>query len=210
MARSASTSPPLIGSDPTTPASAPPPKPPTITEGVDYSYLTKVNGTPIHWACTVTIDVTLVGSAPRGAQEALITVAAALARNSHLPLRVTPPVHSDRGYKTSTITIRYGKLGTRVGELRVENGATLGVGGPQWDTEGVITSGSLLVRSDTSLTDPQTSLGQHVLMHELAHTLGLGHAGESDHELMAPSAGDSASPTLGVGDQYALAQVGCS
>ena len=45
---------------------------------------------------------------------------------------------------------------------------------------------------------------QSVVMHELAHVLGAGHAKSSD-ELMAASVGRT---TFGDGDRYALARLG--
>jgi hypothetical protein len=109
-----------------------------------------------------------------------------------------------------TIAVYYGASGTRIDNLILNDADDLGVGGPQWNGDGVILSGEVLIRNDTFDTDPRTSEGRHVLMHEISHALGLGHAAEGTPEVMAPRSSSGDRPTVGAGDRTALKDVGCS
>lgn len=205
-----------VGQRPTLPAPGPSssqptparaPSPSGLTEGVDYSYLDSSQGAPIRWACDTDITVRIAGPAPEGAGAALSEVVARLADASGLPLQAD---HSPESSSTThTIEVYYAPLGSMAGNLQIDEEQTLGRGGPTWEVGGNITSGTVLIRSDTPATDPTTPSGQHVLMHELGHVLGLGHAEPDTPELMAPASGSDSKPELGPGDRYALEQVGC-
>lgn len=195
--------PPSLPAQPPTQAS-----PAILLEGKDYSFMAKVNGKPIRWNCASEINVTLIGNQPAGSQDALQTVVPELGKASGLPLRLTPPKDSRDG-TARAITVYYGPIGTSIDVLALNNPGELGVGGPVWNDKGDIVSGAVLVRDDTSSADPRTPEGRHVLMHEVAHALGLGHSEDANAELMVPESSSDSAPTLGPGDHEALRLVGC-
>jgi hypothetical protein len=180
----------------------------TVVEGRDYSFMASVNGQPIHWACDQPIDIMLIGAIPSGSQETLQSIIGDLEAVSGLPLTVGTPLGT-RTTMHSTIAVYYAPNGTTIDNLSLNNDDELGVGGPTWNNEGVIISGEVLVRNDTAAADPRTSEGQHVLMHEIAHALGLGHSAENTPEIMAPQSAPDDRPILGEGDRTALTRVGC-
>lgn len=180
----------------------------TVVEGRDYSFMASVNGQPIHWACDQPIDIMLIGTTPSGTQETLQSIIGDLKSASGLPLTVGTPLGAHTTTH-STIAVYYAANGTTIDNLSLNNEDELGVGGPTWNNEGVIISGEVLVRNDTAAADPRTSEGQHVLMHEIAHALGLGHSAENTAEIMAPRSTPDDRPILGEGDRTALTRVGC-
>ena len=187
------------------PSPSPPVAGPALLEGRDYSFLSRVDGHPVHWSCHGPIYLVLHGSTPAGTDTALDRVAGILRDASGLDLRVGQPRSGGAG-----IVIRYGPLGTVTGALRFDDDPELGVGGPVWSAhDGVIRSGAVLIRDDTQLTDPHTPTGARVLLHEMGHVLGLGHAAPDSPEVMSPTTSTGDSDQLGPGDREALAQVGC-
>ena len=174
-------------------------------EGRDYSFLSRVDGHPVHWSCDGPIYLALQGSTPAGTDTALARVAGILRGASGLDLRVGQPRAGG-----GRIVIRYGPIGTVAGDLRLDNDPELGVGGPAWSShDGVIRSGAVLIRDDTQLTDPRTPTGARVLIHEIGHVLGLGHSAPDSPEVMGPTTTTGDSDQLGPGDREALAKVGC-
>lgn len=198
--------------DPQTSASAdidPRINPAQVREGVDYTYLAKVQGHPVKWPCATGITVTLVGKVPTGTMSALRSNVEILRGVTGLDLTTA---RADRPgaeqYSQNVISVYYRNLNGSVGPLDLVDENILGQGGPRWDDQGVIYSGSVLIRADDPLTSPTAAPGRRVLLHELAHALGLGHA-TSESELMAPMTFDDSRPTLGTGDITALSNVGC-
>lgn len=175
-----------------------------VKEGRDYSFEAKVHGEPIHWPCTRSIPVAIEGWAPVGAPVALDLVVTRLRDASGLPLAVAAPSQIPANGE-GAIRVRYVEEGNQVFGMEV-SGDVVGKGGPVYDSHGVILAGRVIVREDM---DPKTTDGQQVLMHEIAHALGLGHAKERLPEVMTPASGIDAWPILGLGDRFALQSVGC-
>lgn len=173
-----------------------------VEEGRDYAFMGKVDGEPISWGCAAPISVATNGEVPAGTQDALHKAVGMLRDASNLPLQVATP---DTG---ADITVYYVAPGATRGHITLEGGGNLGKGGPT-STDGRITSGLVLIRNDVHTTDPTAPDGIAVLMHELAHTLGLSHADQSTGELMTPSHAIGSTPVLGRGDKTALGLVGC-
>lgn len=170
---------------------------PTLVEGHDYSFVAKVRGAPVAWSCAAPIEVTLVGDSPEGAHDVLILAVDELRAASHLPMVVSAPTPAGlRVDPSGRITVSFAS---------VDAPDVLGRGGPIWDGQGTISAGNVTIQPTV---DPTTPRGRHVLMHELAHAVGLGHA-EVEDALMAPKTGPSARATLEAGDLHALAEVGC-
>lgn len=188
-------------STPTPTSDTPTGSPEPLREGHDYTFMRKIGGEPLSWSCTAPILVATAGDVPGGTQEALALAVGELRGASRLPLQVTGPD------STADITVHYVAHGTTRGHITLD-GDALGKGGPV-STNDRITSGLALILSGDPLTDPTTPDGVAVLIHELAHALGLSHADQSTGNLMVPihSAGDG--PALGPGDKAGLEQLGC-
>ena len=182
---------------PSTPAGTPEP----MREGHDYTFMHKIGDEPLSWSCAAPILVATAGDVPDGTQEALALAISELRGASGLPLEVTGPG------STADITVHYVAHGTTRGHITLD-GDALGRGGPV-STNDRITSGLALIRNDDPLTDPTTPDGVAVLIHELAHTLGLSHADQSTDNLMAPAHKPGDEPTLGPGDKAGLEHLGC-
>ena len=179
---------------------------PRAIEGRDYSFMARVDGHPVHWPCATPIFVVLRGRAPTGTVVALTEVTSALREASGLDLRFGTTASSS----AHIITVRYAPSGTVVGDLRLDGGQELGVGGPTWHAQdGVIDHADVLVRDDTQLSDPNSSTGRRVLMHEIGHALGLGHSAPDLPEVMGPTTSTDDTDQLGSGDRVALSHVGC-
>ena len=187
------------------PAVADPAKQIDVVEGVDYAYQAHVNGLPVRWPCTATIPVAIEGTVPAGADAAVVAAVDVLRDASGLPLQVSHASEITESEK-GAIRIRYVDSGHQVYGMSVSE-TTLGRGGPTYDTEGTIVSGHVIIRDDI---DPKIPLFDQVLLHELAHALGLGHAEQGQPELMAPAASASSQATLGRGDRFALRSIGCN
>lgn len=182
---------------PTTEPEAPAPR-----EGHDYTFMNTINGEPVTWGCAEPILLATRGDVPPGTQEALELVVGILQNVSDLPLTVIAPDHD------ADITVYYVAPGTTRGHITLDGGDNLGKAGPSI-TNARIVSGIALLRNDIPTTDPATPDGQAVLLHELAHTLGLSHADQTSGELMSPLHTTGTGAVLGPGDITGLQLLGC-
>ena len=170
-----------------------------LSEGVDYAYLEKTAGLPDRWSCTTPIQVGLTAAAPSGAAAAVRTAVERIAATSGLPLR----------YGTSTepqIAVSYVPTSTvqRLGR----DGDAVGVTLAQADGSGVYQYAEVDIAADDAANASGSTTAGLVLLHELMHAVGLGHA-TATNEVMAPVLDPAAAPDLGPGDVAALQSVGC-
>lgn len=170
-------------------------------EGFDYSFMRIHNGGPVKWACDAPITLATRGLVPPGTQQALTNALRTLTQASALPLILVEP-DSD-----ADITIYYAPLGATREHITLDDDNILGRGGPQYSADEII-AGTAVIRNDTPRTDPTTLTGETVLIHELAHTLGLNHADPDSGQLMVPKLATDP-PTLGAGDRIGLQHLGC-
>lgn len=173
-----------------------------VVEDHNYSFIGEVLGRPVRWSCATPIDVSLHGLVPHGADTALESAISLLMEASGLPLRV-----SDSDNPTADITVRYSDAATSA-DLAEEG---LGVAAPRWESAtGRITSASVVIRADSAAGDPSSHVGAQVLLHELAHAVGLDHAVQGSGEIMQPIYDPALPIGFGPGDNWALHAVGCS
>lgn len=190
---------------PTAPVSPVPAEPTAgsgAAEGVDYTLTRNDDGDPVRWACGVPITVATSGEVPEGTQSALTDVVELLAEASGLGLTVGPAGSS------ADISVFYAAPGADRNGMRVTGEKTLGVGGPTYRGTQIV-SGTVVIRNDSTRTDPETPAGRTVLAHEIVHTLGLRHAQQHTGALMTPTLAPNPNPTLAPGDLAGLTQVGC-
>ncbi|MEW9870805.1 hypothetical protein [Arthrobacter sp. HS15c] len=182
-----------------------------LVEGTDYSFMAQFEGNPVRWTCGDNITVRLTGPSPSGTDAALSTAVSALREASGLPLVTADaaphPFDRPETAPPGEISVKYAPQS----EVLAISGSpdAVGVGGPRW-TKGTVTSGFVIIDAEHSSTDPNTPFGQHVLVHELAHALGVGHSADGRPELMRPKdAPLEGQNSFGHGDLYALQEVGC-
>jgi hypothetical protein len=170
-----------------------------LSEGIDYSYLRTTDGRPDHWSCAEPIGVGLSSDAPAGAVGEVRSAIARIVAVSGLPLQ----------YDTSAdpeIAVSYVPAATvrRIGG----DGDAVGVARTQTDGSGLYRSATVHIAGDDPVNAPGSTTAAVVLLHELMHAVGLGHATATD-EVMAPVLDPRAAADLGAGDVAALRTVGC-
>jgi hypothetical protein len=169
-----------------------------LVEGVDYAYLEKTGGRPDRWSCTTPIQVGLTAGAPSGASAAVRAAVERIASVSGLPLRygdAAEPQITVSYVPTSTVQ-RLGHEDDAVGVTRTTAAA------------GAYVHADVDIAADAVVNRTGSATAGLVLLHELMHAVGLGHATATD-EVMAPVLDPQKAPDLGLGDVAALESVGC-
>ncbi|MBJ7353928.1 MAG: hypothetical protein JHC98_03810 [Thermoleophilaceae bacterium] len=180
-----------------------------LVEGRDYAFMRTDEGRLLHWRCGRPIPVILIGQAPQGVEDLLSEATALLSETSGLRL---VPKHQPEGSRDveGAITVLYGALGGDAAETFTEE---LGQGGPASGYNGLINFGEVTILTGPSQA-PHTLPAENmeearaVLMHELAHTLGLDHSATGAPGVMNPGLNPH-DLALSPGDEFALRAVGC-
>lgn len=183
---------------PTSPAASSSRASASLVEGRDYSYLEKTDARPDRWSCDTPIDVGLAAGAPSGASAAVRTAVERIAALSGLPLRYGTPA-------APQISVAYVPTST---VQRLGGGDAVGVAQTRADASGTYQHAAVDIAADAAVNVPGSATAGLVLLHELMHAVGLGHATATD-EVMAPVLDAHAAPDLGRGDIAALQSVGC-
>ncbi len=192
------------------------PSPPAeLVEDVDYSLYLGDGDFIVHWSCAEPIAVRIAGSAPTGAREAVLNAIDLVVEVSGLPLYLAgslpEPIEDSEDVPHGEIAISF------LLQDDFENAMTgydddysdaLGVAGPHYNaSSGRIRSAHILMSEHS---DPRTRSGQHTVLHELMHAVGIGHADQSAHkEVMRPRLSLHDNTNFGPGDSFALEAVGC-
>lgn len=214
----ASTSAPGTSATVPTPASpalplipAMPPELPGMREGLDYAYISQSVADGARWSCEQPIPVRAFGADSEDQASHLAEAVSAVASASGLPLVVGPPVDAPLLDPVSaaegTLTVSFLDRDSSRTLRKPFSDSTLGHGGPVVNNRAEIIAGHVTVLDDPTLHGFTL---RAVLLHELAHAVGLGHADSAVDELMTPSTGQfDEAPTFGPGDTYALRSRGC-
>ncbi len=198
-----------------TPSRPPTPAVTGLTQGRDFAFLdVDDHDHPYRWRCDETIQVRLAGPTPPGAGTALTDAVTKYVTVTHLPLVIASdlpePVLKQPNVEAGEITVTY--LNDDEAAQVGMSDTTLGLGGALTVSSAgheELTSGWVTIKADTASTDPRTQSGQLVLLHELGHALGLGHAAQTTPNIMTPVL----QPNLtgfGSGDLAGLARLGCA
>ena len=158
-----------------------------------------------NWSCELPIWVTVASPAPKGTDQALEDVVPMLRSATGLDLRRSDGVE----HGGNVITVRYVPRGTVDGPLKLV-GDKLGVAGPEWSaTTGIISRGTVLIRNDNPETSPLLLSGKLVLLHEISHTLGLGHSSPTADGVTRPDLSATTPLRLSAGDLFARVRLRC-
>ena len=186
------------------------PTPPPLQYGIDYTFMRRAGGEPVRWPHSSAIAVRITGACTPDRHAALADVAAELRALTRLnlvtggpaPARLIPSAVPD-----GEIHVRY-LAGIKLPPgLPGSHGDPVGVGGASRCPAGCCyVSGFAIINADLAGSDATTELALAILRHELAHALGLGHAGRPS--LLMHYRVSARTTRYGRGDQHGLALLG--
>ncbi|MFV0427125.1 MAG: DUF4157 domain-containing protein [Beutenbergiaceae bacterium] len=174
--------------------------------GSDWTLLSDLDDI-VRWPCDQTITVTRIGPAPTGGDEAIAGALARLVEVTGLEMVAGPaqPRQSNNRWVRGHITVRYvDSDGAQVEDMNLDTYDAVGLANFQTSGQ-AITAGRVVMLGDHPFTDPTTDLGQAVLLHELAHAVGVGH-NDNEHGIMSPWGTET---ELIDSDRYGLRLLAC-
>jgi hypothetical protein len=184
------------------------PIPPAVQYGIDYAFTHRVGREPVRWRHNSTITVRLVETGAQGNDHVLASVIDELRALTKLDLVTGAPVPGDlipSAVPDQEIHVGYLTASKLTGTPpRPANQAGLG-GATLCDSGCCYINGFAIVNADLA-ADATSERALAILRHELAHSIGLGHATRSSllmhHQIAASTI------QYGRGDRHGLAVLG--
>ena len=185
------------------------PTPPPLQYGIDYTFMHRVGREPVRWPHSSAITVRITGPGTPDRRAALACVVAELRALTQLNLVTSEPAPASlvpSAVPDGEIHVRY-LGGSKLARLPTRHGDPAGLGGASRCPAGCCyVSGFAIINADLAGSDATTEHALAILRHELAHALGLGHAGRPS--LLMHYRVSARTTRYGRGDQHGLALLG--